>query len=87
MALGPQKRKVIFCNFIGIYVEEDKILDGEEEVVVTEITEMSVESILECIIKNEEEEINNEINEKEMSTRAKLFDMAEEFEYWSRGDD
>ena len=70
MEWGPDEQEGMIRHFVGIETEEDEKSDDEEEVVITEITEMSMESLMELIKKNAEEGIDNKKLEMEMSMRA-----------------
>ena len=81
MAWGPDEQEAMIRHFVGIEAEDDEISDVEVEVVSTDITEMSIESLLELINKNVEE--GNDVTEldREMNMRPKFIDMVEEFEH------
>ena len=72
MAWGLDEQEAMIRHFVGIEAEDDEISDVEVEVVSTDITEMSIESLLELINKNVEEgldvsELDREIDEHEGS--------------------
>ena len=81
MAWGPDEQEAMIRHFVGIEAEDDEISDVEVEVVSTDITEMSIESLLELINKNMEEGLDVSELDREMSMRAQFVDMVEEFEH------